>query len=52
MKGVWSIGGMVLAGENQSTWGKNLPTATLSTTYSTWTDLRADPGFCGERLGR
>jgi len=31
---------------------KNLPTATLSTTYSTWTNLGADPGFCGERLGR
>jgi hypothetical protein len=26
---------------------KNLPTATLSTTYSTWTDLGVNPGFCG-----
>jgi len=31
---------------------KNLPTATLSTTYSTWTDLGVNPGFCGERLSR
>jgi hypothetical protein len=28
---------------------KNVPSATLSTTNPTWTDLGANPGFRGER---
>jgi hypothetical protein len=40
-----SDGGMILTGENQRTWRKTCPSATLSTTNSTW----IDPGLRGER---
>jgi hypothetical protein len=41
---------MKLTGENRSTWGKACPSATLSTTNPTWTDLGLNPGLRGERL--
>jgi hypothetical protein len=40
---------MKLTGENQSTWGKTCPSATLSTTNPTWTDAGSNPGLRGER---
>jgi hypothetical protein len=40
---------MKLTGENWSTRGKTCPSATLSTTNSTWTDLVSNPGLLGER---
>jgi hypothetical protein len=36
---IWSSGGMILTGENRRTWRKSCPSATLSTTNRTWTDL-------------
>jgi hypothetical protein len=39
---------MNLAGENRSTRGKTCPSANLSTTNSTWTDLGSNPGLRGE----
>jgi hypothetical protein len=40
---------MKLTEENRSTRGKACPSATLSTTNPTWTDLRSNPGLRGER---
>jgi hypothetical protein len=40
---------MKLTGENRSTRGEICPSATLSTTNSTWTDPGSNPGFRGER---
>jgi hypothetical protein len=40
---------MKLTGENQSTRGKICPSATWSTTNSTWTGLVSDLGLRGER---
>jgi hypothetical protein len=40
---------MKLTGENQSTWGKTCPSATLSTTNPTWTDPGSNPGLRGGR---
>jgi hypothetical protein len=40
---------MKLTGENRSTRGKTCPSATLSTTTSTWLDPGSNPGLCGER---
>jgi hypothetical protein len=42
-------GGMILSGGNRRTRRKNYPSATLSTTNPTWTDLGANPGLRGER---
>jgi hypothetical protein len=42
-------GGMKLAGENRSTRRKTCPSATLSTTNPTWTDLGSEPGLRGGR---
>jgi hypothetical protein len=39
---------MIFAGETEVL-GENLPSATLSTTNPTWTDLGANPGPRGER---
>jgi hypothetical protein len=41
---------MKLTGENRSTRGKTCPSATLSTTHPTWTDLGSNAGLRGERL--
>jgi hypothetical protein len=38
---------MKLTGENQSTREKTRPTATLSTTNPTWTDLGSNQGLRG-----
>jgi hypothetical protein len=35
--------------ENRSNRGKTCPSATLSTTNPTWTDLGSNPGLRGER---
>jgi hypothetical protein len=40
---------MKLTGENRSTGRKTCPSATLSTTNPTWTDLGLNPGLRGER---
>jgi hypothetical protein len=40
---------MTLTGENRSTRGKTCPSATLSTTISTWTDPGSNPGLRGGR---
>jgi hypothetical protein len=40
---------MKLTGENQRTRGKTCPSATLSTTNPTWTDLGSNPGLHGGR---
>jgi hypothetical protein len=36
-------------GENQRAWRKTCPSASLSTTNPTWTDLGANRGLCSER---
>jgi hypothetical protein len=38
---------MKLTGENRSTRGETCPSATLSTTYPTWTDPGSNPGLHG-----
>jgi hypothetical protein len=40
---------MKLTGENRRTRGKTCPSATLSTTYPTWTDPGLNRGLRGER---
>jgi hypothetical protein len=40
---------MILTGENRRTRRKFRPSANMSTTNSTWTDLGANPGLRGER---
>ena len=47
---VQSIGGMILTGANRSTWRKNSPSETLSTTHPTWTGLEWNLGLCGDCL--
>jgi hypothetical protein len=42
---------MKLTGENRSTRGETCPSATLSTTNSTWTDPGLNPGLRGESPG-
>jgi len=41
---VWSIGGIILTGENQNTWSKTCPSATLSTTNVRWMSPGIKPG--------
>jgi hypothetical protein len=41
---------MKVTEENQSTWGKTCPSATLSTTNPTWTEPGSNPGLPGESL--
>jgi hypothetical protein len=43
-------GGIILTKGNQRTWRKICPSATLSITYLTWTDLGMNQGLCGKRL--
>jgi hypothetical protein len=38
---------MILKGENQSSWEKTCPSATLSATNPTWTDTASNPGIRG-----
>jgi hypothetical protein len=38
-----------ILGKDQRTWIKTSPSATLSTTNTTWTDLGVNPGFHSER---
>jgi hypothetical protein len=45
----WSSGGMKLTAQTRSTRGKTCPSATLSTTNPTWTDLGSSPGLRGGR---
>ena len=47
---VWSIGRMILIGENIYTRSKACYSATLSTTNPTWTGLGSNPGLHNERL--
>lgn len=39
-KCVWSLGRMIVTGENWSAWRQHCPTTTLSTTNPTWSVLR------------
>jgi len=41
---------MMLTRENQSTWRKACPNATLLITNPTWTELGLHLGLCSERL--
>jgi hypothetical protein len=41
---------MILTGVNRRTLRKTCPSATLSTTNPTWTDMGAKPGLRGENL--
>jgi hypothetical protein len=41
---------MILTGENQRTWRRTCPSATLSTANTTWKDLGANLGFHGRWL--
>jgi hypothetical protein len=43
-----SHGGMILTGENQRTWRKTCPSATLAFTNPTWTDPGTDLGLSSE----
>jgi hypothetical protein len=45
-----SNGGMILTRENQRTLRRTCPSATLSTTNPTWTDLGINLGLHDERL--
>jgi hypothetical protein len=42
---VWSMGGMILTGQNQGTGRKTCPSAALSTTNATKTGLVSNPGL-------
>ena len=46
---VWSVGGMILTGENRSAGRKTGHSATLSTINLIWTDLGSKLGHRGER---
>jgi hypothetical protein len=46
--GIWSNGGMILAGENRSTRGDTSHSANLFTRNPTWTDVRSNPILRGE----
>jgi uncharacterized membrane protein YccF (DUF307 family) len=47
---VWSIGGLIVTGENWSTHITAYPIATLSITNDTWTSLHLNLGPFGESL--
>jgi hypothetical protein len=47
---VWSIGGVILTGENGSAAIKTCLIVTLSTTNIAWTGLGSSPGLSGDRL--
>jgi hypothetical protein len=42
-------GAIILTGENRCTWRNTCPSATLSTTSVTWTDVGLNAGLCEER---
>jgi len=46
----WSIGEIILKGENQSICSQTCPSATLSTINTTWTSLGFIPGLHRQRL--
>ena len=46
---VWSIGGMILTGENRSTWRKSYLGTTVSTINVTRTDMGLNQGLCSQR---
>jgi hypothetical protein len=46
---VWSPGGMTLRRESRITHTKTCPSATFSTTNSTWTDTSVNHGFRGRK---
>jgi len=46
---VWSVGGMILTGEDRSTGRKAYPSSNLFTTNPTLTCLESNPGHFGER---
>lgn len=46
---VWSIGGMILTRDNQSTWSRTCLCTTLSTINPTWTGLASNCIFCNDR---
>jgi hypothetical protein len=48
-KWIWSSGGMILTGRNRRTRRETCPSATLSSTNSTWTDLSTNPRLCSEK---
>lgn len=48
---IWSIGGMMRTGENQSTQTKACPIVTLSTSSITLIGLGSNPGFLNQRPG-
>jgi len=50
-KWVWSVGGMVLTGENRSTGRKICSTSTSSLTNPTWPDPGLNPDLCIAWLG-
>jgi hypothetical protein len=45
---IWNSDRMIVTGENRRTRRKNYPSASLSTTYSIWTDMNAKPCLRGE----
>jgi len=45
---IYSVGGMILTGENRSSWRKPFPSANLSTTNPTRTGLGLKPELRGE----
>jgi hypothetical protein len=47
---IWSIGGIILIGENLSTQRKICPSATLSIKTPMWTGLELWLGFSGDKL--
>jgi hypothetical protein len=47
---VWSIGGVILTGENRSTWRKTYLGATVSTISVTRTDMGLNPGLCSQSM--
>jgi hypothetical protein len=46
---VWSISGTIMTGENRITRRLTCPSASMSTTYLTRTDVQSTPGLRGER---
>jgi hypothetical protein len=42
---LWNIGGMILREKTRSNRRETCPSATLSTTNSTWTDVVSNPGL-------
>jgi len=45
---IWRIGGMILTGENRSTWRQTCRSAIMSTTIPTWTGRIYNVGLCSD----